>query len=81
MVFSLSSCAADCQEDLNGLPELMDTADVVMFDNLGRDDGSEVQLDDESVVLCFMDQCEGSPDDGLGTHPPDGEFGATCVTI
>ena len=59
----------------------MDTADVVMFDNLGRDNGSEARSDDESVVSCFMDQCEGSPDDGLGTHPPDGEFGATCVAI
>ena len=59
----------------------MDTADAVMFDNLGRDNGSEARSDDESVVSCFMDQCEGSPDDGLGMHPPDGEFDATCVAI
>ena len=73
--------AADRQEVLIGSPELMDTTGADAFDNLGSDGEIDAGSDDESAASCFMDQCEGSPDDGLGMQLPDGEFGTTCVAI
>jgi hypothetical protein len=78
-VFSLG--AANHQEDLIGLPVLMDTTDPNTFDNLGSDGEIDAQSDDESAASCFIDQCEGSSDDSLGMQLPDGEFGTTCVAI
>ena len=59
----------------------MDATDADVFDDPCRDGGIDMQLDDEPAASYLMDQCEGSPDDSLGTQPSDGEFDMTCVAI
>ena len=59
----------------------MDTTGADAFDNLGSDGEIDAGSDDKSAASCFMDQCEGSPNDSLGMQLPDGEFGTTCVAI
>ena len=66
---------------IGGPSEPTDATDADAFDDPCRDGGIDMQLDDEPAASYLVDQCEGSPDDGLGTQPSDGEFDTTCVAI
>ena len=63
--FSLGTPGA--QEGLIGPPEPVDAMDADVFDSgTGHDDETGAQSDGESTATFLGDNCESSPDNGLG---------------